>query len=72
MTTSSIDAYGRTTVPAEVRSAVGIKPGAKLHWHIMQDGSVLVRSKTRSILELAGSLPAGDKPVSIEDMNPWK
>lgn len=37
----------------------------------MPDGSVLVRIKTKSILELAGSLPAPDKPVCIEDMNPW-
>ncbi|WP_425273207.1 AbrB/MazE/SpoVT family DNA-binding domain-containing protein [Paraburkholderia steynii] len=59
-------------MPAEVRSAVGIKPGVKLHWHLMPDGSVLVRAKTSSILELAGSLPAPDKPVSIKDMNPWR
>ncbi|ACC75787.1 AbrB/MazE/SpoVT family DNA-binding domain-containing protein [Paraburkholderia phymatum] len=71
MNTSTIDAYGRTTLPAAVRSAVGVKPGTKLHWHLMPDGSVLVRIKTKSILELAGSLPAPDKPVCIEDMNPW-
>ncbi|EUC18721.1 AbrB family transcriptional regulator [Burkholderia sp. BT03] len=71
MNTSTIDAHGRTIVPSEVRSAVGMIPGTKLHWHLMPHGSVLIRAKTRSTLELAGSLPAPDKPVSIEDMNPW-
>ncbi|CAG9242119.1 hypothetical protein PCAR4_1140010 [Paraburkholderia caribensis] len=37
----------------------------------MPYGSVLVRAKTKFILELAGSLPAPDEPVSIKDRNPW-
>ena len=39
----------------------------------MPDGSLIVRAKTLSILDLAGSLkvPKG-KRVSIADMNAWR
>jgi hypothetical protein len=40
----------------------------------MPDGAAIVRTKTKSLLDLAGMLkaPAGKKKVRIEDMNPWR
>ena len=73
MSESTITAKGQTTVPREVREKLGARPGTKLVWHVMPDGSLIVRAKTRSILDLAGSLKAPDgKRVSIEDMNGWR
>jgi len=40
----------------EVRRKAGISPGARLSWHVMPDGRIVVRVKTGSILDLAGSL----------------
>ena len=38
----------------------------------MPDGTIIVRAKTRSILDMAGMLQAhGGKQVSVDDMNPW-
>ena len=71
MIESRIDARGRTTVPAEVRKALDAKPGTQLVWHVMPDGSVLVRAKSTSLLELAG-FPKSSGSVDIEDMNPWR
>lgn len=73
MSESTITAKGQTTVPRQVREQLGAGPGTKLVWHLMPDGSVLIRAKTLSILDLAGSLksPKG-KRVSIEDMNAWR
>ena len=70
---STITTKGQTTVPRQVREQLGAGPGTKLVWHVMPDGSVLIRAKTLSILDLAGSLksPKG-KRVSIEDMNAWR
>jgi antitoxin PrlF len=73
MIDSTITAKGQTTVPKEVRDKLGAKPGTKLRWHLMPDGTLIVRAKTRSILDLAGSIKAPKgKRVSIEDMNPWR
>ncbi len=73
MSESTITAKGQTTVPREVREKLGAGPGTRLMWHVMPDGSLIVRAKTRSILDMAGSLKAPDgKRVSIADMNAWR
>ena len=73
MSESTITAKGQTTVPRQVREQLGAGPGTRLVWHVMPDGSLMVRAKTLSVLDLAGSLksPKG-KRVSIEDMNAWR
>jgi antitoxin PrlF len=42
----------------------------------MPDGAVLVRAKTKSVLDLAGMLKAPkvtkSKRVTVEDMNAWR
>ena len=73
MSESTITAKGQTTVPRQVREQLGAGPGTRLVWHVMPDGSLIVRAKTLSVLDLAGSLksPKG-KRVSIDDMNAWR
>ena len=70
---STITAKGQTTVRLRIRESIGAGQGTHLVWHVMPDGSVIVRAKTRTILDLAGSLkPAKGKHVAIEDMNAWR
>lgn len=73
MAESRITARGRTTVPAVIRTLVGAGPGTRLVWSAMPDGTVIVRAKTKSILEFAGMLgaPKG-RHAEVEDMNPWR
>lgn len=73
MTESTITAKGQTTVPRQVREQLGAGPGTRLVWHVMPNGSLIVRVKNRSLLALAGSLKAPDgKPVALEDLNGWR
>ena len=73
MAESTITAKGQTTVPAQVREQLGAGPGTRLVWHVMPDGAVVVRAKTKSILDLAGMLKAPKgKHVAVEDMNAWR
>ena len=73
MTESTITAKGQTTVPAEVRALVHAKPGTKLVWSVTLDGTIIVRAKTKSILDMAGMLKAQKgKRVAVEDMNAWR
>jgi AbrB family looped-hinge helix DNA binding protein len=70
---STITAKGQTTVPRQIRESIGATPGTRLVWHVMPDGGVIVRAKTKSILDLAGSLKAPKgKHVAIKDMNAWR
>ena len=49
---SKITAKGQTTIPAEIRDALGLKPGDLVRYEI--DGGTVRIGKTRSALEFAG------------------
>ncbi|KAB2944395.1 MAG: type II toxin-antitoxin system PrlF family antitoxin [Burkholderiaceae bacterium] len=73
MAESTITAKGQTTVPADVRALVQAGPGTRLVWSVMPDGTIIVRAKTRSILDMAGMLKAPKgKRVAVDRMNPWR
>lgn len=73
MAESTITAKGQTTVPADVRALVHARPGTRLVWSVMPDGTIIVRAKTKSILDMAGMLKAPrGKRVAVEQMNPWR
>ncbi|MFM0260191.1 AbrB/MazE/SpoVT family DNA-binding domain-containing protein [Paraburkholderia sediminicola] len=72
MAESRLTTNGRTTVPAGVREALGMTPGTRLAWHVMPDGEVLLRAKSKSLLELAGTAESPVKGVTIEDMKAWR
>ena len=73
MLVSTITARGQTIVPQSIRDALHTEAGTKLQWNLMPDGTITVRAKTKSILDLAGMLKAPKgKKVSIEDMNAWR
>ena len=64
MLRSTITERGQTTIPAEVRKALCLKPHQRLTYEIRGD-SVVLRPEPESLMDLAGSLrskiPAGDK-----------
>lgn len=68
MRESTITVKGQTTLPKDVRQALGLQPGDRVRYLILDDGEVrLVRS--RSVMSLAGLLK--DKvvrPVSLDEM----
>ena len=73
MLVSTITARGQTTVPQPIRDALHTEAGTKLQWSLMPDGTITVRAKTKSMLDLAGMLKAPKgKKVQIEDMNAWR
>jgi len=73
MAESTVTTKGQTTVPAEVREQVWAVPGTRLVWTVMHDGTIIVRAKTKSILDLAGVLKAPKgRHVAVKDMNAWR
>ncbi len=73
MAESTITAKGQTTVPLQVRNSIGAAPGMRLVWHVLPDGGLIVRAKSKSILDLAGTLkPPKGRRVAVEDMNAWR
>jgi antitoxin PrlF len=68
MATATITSKGQTTIPKEVRAAANLKPGDRIHFAVLEDGTIIVRVKNRSIRDIAFK-PPGGKRVSIAQMN---
>lgn len=70
---ATITSKGQTTIPKAVRDGLGLKAGDKVRFTLLTDGTVIMRRKTGSILDLAGTLRTpGRAPIAIDDMNPWR
>ena len=66
MTTSTLTDKGQTTVPQEIREALGASPRQRLVWEAQKDGSAVVRLMP-SVMELAGSLKSEVPFTSIRE-----
>jgi antitoxin PrlF len=61
---------GQLTVPQAIRERLGIRPGTKLHFELLSDGSLRVRVLERGAGSLFGLLQRPDtKPYSVEEMD---
>ena len=49
--TATLTSKGQTTIPKEIRDRLGMKPGDRITFTLMADGTVLVRVKRKSILD---------------------
>lgn len=73
MADATLTAKGQTTIPKEIRERLGLEAGDKLTFTTLSDGTVVMRAKTRRLLDLAGSLTRPGQPaVSVEEMNPFR
>jgi len=67
---STVTNKGQTTIPKELRDALGITEGTPLRWKI-ENGQLVARPKTRRIEEFAGMLgkPPKGAGLRVEDMD---
>lgn len=66
---TTLTSKGQVTVPREIRQRMGLKPGDKITFSLLSDGTLVVRPKLRSVTDLAGLLhQPGRKPVPLRDM----
>jgi antitoxin PrlF len=67
---STLTSKGQTTIPKGIRDKLAIKSGDRMTFTLMPDGTVLMRVKNKSVLEMAGVLRRkGRKPVPIEQLS---
>jgi AbrB family looped-hinge helix DNA binding protein len=67
MAFATITSKGQTTIPKEVRAAANLKSGDRIHFTVLEDGTIIVRVKNRSIRDISFK-PPGGKRVSIARM----
>ena len=69
MSAATITAKGQVTIPAVVRSALGVGVGDRLEFVEVAKGRFEIVAATQSVKALKGLIPRPAQPVSIEAMN---
>ena len=68
MTDAAVTSKGQITIPVGIRKAMRLGPRDRVVFTRLADGTVVMRAKTRTIADLAGSLPKPNRKVRIQDM----
>jgi len=69
-TESTLTSKGQTTIPKAIRDSLRLKPGDRITFTPMPDGTVLMRVKNKSVMSLAGSLRRrGRKGLPVEQLS---
>ena len=59
---------GQTTVPAEVREILNLKPGDKIRY-VHRNGEIVIKAKNRRAADLAGKFyDPSRSPFTLDDM----
>jgi antitoxin PrlF len=67
---SRLTTKGQTTIPAEVRAYLGLKPGDQIVY-AMKDGKVELKARNLRAVDLIGVLgrPPAGKPLTVAEMD---
>ena len=67
--TSTVTSKGQVTLPVEARKKLGIRPGTKLQFIVLEDGHMEVIPLGNSLKSLKGILPKPEKSLSLSQMD---
>ena len=68
MAFATVTSKGQTTIPKEVRTAANLKPGDRIQFTVLEDGTIIMRVKNKSIRDISFR-PPGGRRISIAQMN---
>ncbi len=66
---TTISSKGQVTVPRDIRERLGLQAGDKVAWSMLSNGTVVLRPRTRRLVDLVGTLTQSGQPgVSVDEM----
>ena len=70
MSEATVTSKGQITIPADIRKAFGLTAGARVVFTQLDDGTTVIRAKTRSLADIKGVLkPAKNRRgVAVADL----
>ena len=70
MSEATLTSKGQITIPADIRRSLAVSPKDRITFTPMPDGTVVMRAKTKSMLDIKGMLkPLPGSSVSIFEMS---
>jgi AbrB family looped-hinge helix DNA binding protein len=69
MTAATLTSKGQLTLPKDVRIALGVGPGDRVDFVLMEDGNFAVLPATHSVKKLKGIITRPKKSVSLDAMD---
>lgn len=69
MTSATVTSKGQVTIPVDVRTKLGLRPGSRLAFVPTASGGYEIHPEVASIKDLKGAVPRPSLPVSIDDMD---
>ena len=73
MLEATMTSKGQTTIPKAIRDYLHLGAGDRMTFTRLADCTVILRAKTKSIMELGGILKRTDAPaVPADEMTLWK
>lgn len=73
MSLATMTSKGQTTIPKEIRAALGLQPHDQIQFTLIAEGTVIMRAKHRSIREMYGLLHDPERqPVPLDEMKAWR
>jgi antitoxin PrlF len=67
--TATVTAKGQVTLPVEVRRRLGLKPGSKLEFIVIDDDRLEAIPVSETVSSLKGMVPKPRKALSLVDMD---
>jgi antitoxin PrlF len=68
MYNATITSKGQTTIPKDVREGLSLQPKDKLQFTLLPDGTVIMRAKKRTLVELVGIAGYKGSKISLSKM----
>lgn len=69
MAIATVTSKGQVTIPAPVRTELGLHAGSRLTFVRTGPGIYEIRSQRVAVRDLKGAVPAPARPVSIDEMD---
>jgi AbrB family looped-hinge helix DNA binding protein len=66
--TSTLTTKGQITIPKAVREALGLRPGHRVVFRLLEEGGVILEPETVDLRSLRGCLEPERKGVTLDDM----
>ncbi len=69
MSSATVTSKGQITIPVDVRSTLGLRPGSRLTFVATSSGVFEIHVQAASVQDLKGVVPRPLGPVTLEDMD---